>query len=184
MNLAVHSTPASTAEAPVMHTRTRPSTRRDCGAYSAICAISNAERAFLVAVRSPIGLGRLGDGEPCRVGTVVLRKRSRGPAPTGPPSAALRQGTAIRPGPGCPWRQAGCPAPPGALRRFLARAGCGADIPGCPGFALTQRQHKPGAQAKINTEVTRTKRHSPAYGGTRSTIAMSENSASSQRKCG
>jgi hypothetical protein len=40
-------------------------------------------------------------------------------------------------------------------------------------------EHKPRAQAKINTEVTRTKRHSPAYDGTRSIMAMSENSASS-----
>ena len=47
------------------------------------------------------------------------------------------------------------------------------------GSAPTQKQHKPGARAKINTGVTRTKRHSPAYGGTRSTMAVPENLASS-----
>ena len=46
-------------------------------------------------------------------------------------------------------------------------------------YAPTQKQHKPRARAKINTGVTRTKRHSPAYGGTRSTMAVPENLASS-----
>jgi hypothetical protein len=46
-------------------------------------------------------------------------------------------------------------------------------------LAPAQKQHKPRARAKINTGVTRTKRHSPAYGGTRRTMAVSENLASS-----
>ena len=39
-------------------------------------------------------------------------------------------------------------------------------------FAPTQRQHKPGARAKINTEVTRTKRHSPARDGTAAKMSV------------
>ena len=77
-------------------------------------------------------------------------------APTGPPVRRVAVGAAIR------------------LEQ--ARAGCGARCPWLSGvFAPTQKQHKPGARAKINTEVTRTKRHSPACVGTRSTMAASEN---------
>ena len=92
--------------------------------------------------------------------TLVLRKRSCGPAPAGPPVRRVAAGIAIR------------------LEQ--ARAGCGGRCPWLSGvFAPTQKQHKPGARAKINTGVTRTKRHSPAYGGTRSTMAVPENLASS-----
>jgi hypothetical protein len=68
----------------------------------------------------------------------------------------------------------------GGLRRSLARAGCGADIPLAArsgAFAPTQEERKPEARAKINTDLTRTRRHSPAYGGIRSTMAASENLA-------
>ena len=92
--------------------------------------------------------------------TLVLRKRSCGPAPAGPPVRRVAARIAIR------------------LEQ--ARARCGTRCPWlCGVFPPTQKQHKPGARAKINTGVTRTKRHSPAYGGTRSTVALSENLASS-----
>ena len=70
------------------------------------------------------------------------------------------------------------PGPPDAQRRPLSRAGLRQISPAVRAFAPTQKQHEPGARAKINTGVTRTKRHSPAYGGTRSTMTVSENSAS------
>ena len=92
--------------------------------------------------------------------TLVLRKRSCGPAPAGPPVRRVAAGIAIR------------------LEQ--ARAGCEGRCPWLPGVsASTQKQHKPGARAKINTGVTRTKRHSPAYAGTRSTMAVPGNLASS-----
>jgi hypothetical protein len=68
----------------------------------------------------------------------------------------------------------------GGLRRSLARAGSGADIPLAArsgAFAPAHEEHKPEARAKINTDLTRTRRHSPAYGGIRSTMAASENLA-------
>jgi hypothetical protein len=101
---------------------------------------------------------------------MVRRRRVR-------PYAAWR--TANRhPGPACPSQQTGCPVRPGARRGLCHESACGR-YPWLSGaFAPTQEEHKPEAQAKINTDVTRTKRHSPAYGGTRSTMTVTENSAS------
>jgi hypothetical protein len=70
------------------------------------------------------------------------------------------------------------PGPAGARGGLCHESACGR-YPWLSGaFAPTQEEHKPEAQAKINTDVTRTKRHSPAYGGTRSTMTVTENSAS------
>jgi hypothetical protein len=63
----------------------------------------------------------------------------------------------------------------GSARRaveVLARSGCGQMSLAVRVFALTQRQHKPGARAKINTEVTRTKRHSPSRDGTTAKMSV------------
>jgi len=92
--------------------------------------------------------------------TLVLREAFVWSGAGGPPVRRVAAGTAIRLQP--------------------ARAGCGGRCPWLSGvFPPTQKQHKPGVRAKINTGVTRTKRHSPAYGGTRSTMAVPENLASS-----
>ncbi len=74
--------------------------------------------------------GGCGDGGLRRVRTVVLRKRSDGPAPTDPPARRsvvgyrYPAGTGASPGgrPVTRVRRALC-------GRSLARAGCGADIP-------------------------------------------------------
>ena len=51
--------------------------------------------------------------------------------------------------------------------------------------AHTQEQHKSRARGKINTEVTRTKRHSPAHVGTRGIVgAFKAWNHPHQRKCG
>jgi hypothetical protein len=85
--------------------------------------------------------------------------------------AALRWRIAIRPGPACLWRQAGCrvrEARSGDLGASRLRA----DIPGRPGVRANTKATQAGARAKINTEVTRTKRHSPAHGGTTAKMSL------------
>ena len=86
------------------------------------------------------------DGESRLVRAVVLPKRACGPAPGGLPCAALRWDIAVRPGPACLWRQAGC-------RVREARSGdLGAT--GCGRMSLAVRVFAP-TQARARAKITR-----------------------------
>jgi hypothetical protein len=111
------------------------------------------------------------------VRTVVLRKRLYGPAPAGPPVRCVAYSEPPS-GTGVSLAADRMPGPPGARGGPCHEPACGR-YPWLSGaFAPTQGEHKPEVRAKINTDVTRTKRHSPAYGGTRRTMTVTENSAS------
>jgi hypothetical protein len=140
------------------------------------CEMLSRRFSLLCAILSAVGrgAGTCGDPGPCRVRTVMLRRRSRGSAPAVRQCAALRQGNRHPARSGASLAAGGVPA--------VRRAPCGGlwhesaagryswlSGPSCANTRATQVRVREGS----NTRVTRTTRHSPAHLGTGVKIDMS-----------
>ncbi len=99
--------------------------------------------------------------------TVVLRKRSRGQAPAGPPVRRVTAGTGVSLAAGR------MPGPPGALRRSWRESAAGQISLTAGGFRASTRATQVRVREAPNTPVTRTRRHFPAHDGASVKIVVS-----------
>jgi hypothetical protein len=190
---ARHLVPRQNWEKCLLNSQSRPVTRTVNNQRSVW--LWDAEQAFLFAVCSRAS-GLRGVGVACRVmevGTACVAARAAGQCAGVMESlawcawwsfpsvrvvrrrrvwrgAALRWGTAVGPGPARLWRQAGC-----RVREAQRRSWRESTLGRCPwpsGVRANIKATQAGARAKINTEVTRTKRHSPARDGTAAKMSV------------